>query len=366
MSLQSRKRHQHPHRAKTQTTIQLCQMATSEVLVHNLSLWAWRLPGITGRSPSTSPPPQPLPESFMIEGLDNDDRYRMVEDELFTIAGQFTAHLHAAEYQRLKAQTRSQNAETIRNISRPVVGSLTELARKRQEELLRKEKQREALRKAKKEAGLEEGSGDETNVSWRGTSLQGLMNSPKKKEVPLMALTRMDTGTKASTLFGGAVKSRNKRPAPTDRRDEDVETEDETDDDDLGGPVRPPVRRELARDPPATARPTQAARPVPQMPLSSTARIHRTVAGTSSNAGMKAASNTRNQPPSTTTPNSSKSKLPTTTESVVKDEDDDDDDLFTRFKNRNARTRQRRDTNTGTKEVKTEGRDHDDVIPSFM
>ncbi|KAG7048424.1 hypothetical protein JMJ77_0014062, partial [Colletotrichum scovillei] len=150
---------------------------------------------LEGRSPSTSPPPEPLTETFMIDGLENDDKYRMVEDELVTIAGHFTAHLHAAEYQRLKAQTRTQNAETIKTISRPVVGSLTELARKRQEELLRKKKQREALRRAKRDAGRDdEDTGDETSVPWRGTSLQGLMHSPKKKEVPLMALTRTDSG----------------------------------------------------------------------------------------------------------------------------------------------------------------------------
>ncbi|GJC94283.1 hypothetical protein ColKHC_03109 [Colletotrichum higginsianum] len=168
----------------------------------------------------------------MTEGLDNDDGYRMVEDELFTIAGQFTAHLHAAEYQRLKAQTRSQNAETIKNISRPVVGSLTELARKRQEELLRKKKQREALRRAKQEVGREDDeSGDETGVPWRGTSLQGLMHSRKKQEVPLMALTRADLGTKASSVFGGVVRSQSQRPTTATRRDEDdAETEDESDD----------------------------------------------------------------------------------------------------------------------------------------
>ncbi|KAJ0302483.1 hypothetical protein COL516b_007018 [Colletotrichum fioriniae] len=181
---------------------------------------------------------------FLREGLENDDKYRMVEDELVTIAGHFTAHLHAAEYQRLKAQTRTQNAETIKTISRPVVGSLTELARKRQEELLRKKKQREALRRAKRDAGRDdEDTGDETSVPWRGTSLQGLMDSPKKKEVPLMALTRADSGavrTSASGLFGGVVRSsQGKRSvAPAKRRTpaDEAMTEDESDD--LGGPVK--------------------------------------------------------------------------------------------------------------------------------
>ncbi|KAE9578092.1 hypothetical protein CGMCC3_g5816 [Colletotrichum fructicola] len=201
-----------------------------------------RLNGLLrNRSASTSPPPQPIPEIFMIEGLENDDKYRMVEDELFTIAGQFTAHLHAAEYQRLKTQTKSQNAETIKNISRPVVGSLTDIARRRQEELLRKKKQREALRKAKKEAGVDDESGDETSMPWHGTSLQGLMDSPQKKEVPLTTLTRADSRTKTS-LFGGVIKSQ-RRSAPVSRR-EDLEEETESESDDLGGSVKAPTRRE--------------------------------------------------------------------------------------------------------------------------
>ncbi len=36
----------------------------------------------------------------MIDGLEDDDKYRMVEDEFVATAGTFTAHLHAAEYQR--------------------------------------------------------------------------------------------------------------------------------------------------------------------------------------------------------------------------------------------------------------------------
>ncbi|EQB52223.1 hypothetical protein CGLO_08193 [Colletotrichum gloeosporioides Cg-14] len=197
------------------------------------------------RSASTSPPPQPIPEIFMVEGLENDDKYRMVEDELFTVAGQFTAHLHAAEYQRLKTQTKSQNAETIKNISRPVVGSLTEIARRRQEELLRKKKQREALRKAKKEANVDDESGDETSMPWHGTSLQGLMDSPQKKEVPLTTLTRADSGTKKS-LFGGVIRS-HRRSAPMSRR-EVLEEETESESDDLGGPVKAPTRREPGKN----------------------------------------------------------------------------------------------------------------------
>ncbi|KAF4828621.1 hypothetical protein CGCTS75_v007264 [Colletotrichum tropicale] len=278
------------------------------------------------RSASTSPPPQPIPEIFMIEGLENDDKYRMVEDELFTIAGQFTAHLHAAEYQRLKTQTKSQNAETIKNISRPAVGSLTEIARRRQEELLRKKKQREALRKAKKEAGVDDESGDETSMPWHGTSLQGLMDSPQKKEVPLTTLTRADSETKTS-LFGGVIKSQ-RRSAPMSRR-EVLEEETESESDDLGGPAKAPTRREPVRS-------AQVSRPLRKDPARSTAK------GSGAAASLGAArhaSRVSKERPTARPTSSSSSNSTTRTATPGADDGDDKDDIFTRHKNRTARAR---------------------------
>ncbi|KAK2059124.1 hypothetical protein LY76DRAFT_512695 [Colletotrichum caudatum] len=319
------------------------------------------------RSPSTSPPPEPLPETFMIEGLEHDDRYRMVEDELFTVARQFTAHLHAAEYQRLKAQTRSQNAETIKNISRPVVGSLTELARKRQEELLRKKKQREALRQAKQEADRRsDESGDETSIPWRGTSLQGLMQSPRKKEVPLMALTKTDSGTKASSLFGGLVRSQSKRPATAMKsHQDDEETEGESDD--LGGPSRLTAKREDARSRPTAGRPAYSwrtgeeapSRPVPQKAKMPDARLWMVDTKPAIRRGGGG-------PPTPVSTRQASTKTTTTLEDNIKeDEEDDDDDLFTRFKKRRVASRpQRREAEK--KGEKPESRENRDIIPSFI
>ncbi|KAH0422104.1 hypothetical protein CcaCcLH18_13013 [Colletotrichum camelliae] len=281
------------------------------------------------RSASTSPPPQPIPEIFMIEGLENDDKYRMVEDELFTIAGQFTAHLHAAEYQRLKTQTKSQNAETIKNISRPVVGSLTEIARRRQEELLRKKKQREALRKAKKEAGVDDESGDETSMPWHGTSLQGLMDSPQKKEVPLTTLTRADSGTKTS-LFGGVIKSQ-RRSAPVSRR-EVLQEETESESEDLGGPVKAPTRREPVR-------PAQVSRPLPKDPARSIAPAAKEAGAAASLGAARHASRVSKERPTTRPISSSSSNSTTGTATPAADDGDDEDDIFTRHKNRTARAR---------------------------
>ena len=142
----------------------------------------------------------------MVDGLGDDDKYRMVEDEFSTIAAQFTGHLHAAEYQRLRRKTKIQNAAAIQNISRPVVGSLTATARKRLEMLKHREKQRRGLRKAaSNNAGKEQAlgdSGDEVaDVPWAGTSLHGLMESSDKVAMPLTTLTSIPTGTRASAGF---------------------------------------------------------------------------------------------------------------------------------------------------------------------
>jgi hypothetical protein len=59
----------------------------------------------------------------MIDGVENDDGWMMVEDELLTTARRFTAHLHHAEYQRLKRLARSRPLDAL---SRPTVGRTEE------------------------------------------------------------------------------------------------------------------------------------------------------------------------------------------------------------------------------------------------
>lgn len=302
----------------------------------------------------------------MEEGLDDDDRYRMVEDELAAVAGRFTAHLHAAEYQRLQTHARSQNAETIKSISRPVVGSLTELARRRQEELLRRKKQREALRRARAEAGRDDAeSGDDTAAPpWHGTSLQGLMRGPKKSEVPLAALT--GSGGGKASVFGGVVKSRGKRPAPAPvRREairEETETETETDSDDLGGPVRAPVRTPVRRDVAAIA---AAPKPVPREPTRPPAVTHRSINSTTVATGTKTVSHTGTSSVTDTKTVPSKSSAASTdTGAASLDDDDDDEDLFTSFKNRRA-TAKARERNMVKKKDPSEQKPMD-IIPSFI
>ncbi|KAL2153004.1 hypothetical protein VTH82DRAFT_4159 [Thermothelomyces myriococcoides] len=146
------------------------------------------------RSPSTSPPPEPPKEEyvfvslglwihvdqmlillrFMIEGIDHDDMYRMVEDEFLAVAGEFTRHLHAAEYQRLKRLAKSQNAETIQNISRPVTQEMTDLVKRRHAALNTAARQRKGIVKTLRNRTGGINSDEEEQSRRRATSLQGL------------------------------------------------------------------------------------------------------------------------------------------------------------------------------------------------
>ncbi|KAG8425258.1 hypothetical protein J3458_001982 [Metarhizium acridum] len=125
------------------------------------------------RSPSTSPPPEPPAQQFMIAGPAGDDRYRMVEDELLATAGLFTAHLHRAEYTRLKRLAAAQNAAAIREIERPVVpGPATATATRR----------RGLASRTARRRGLGRGDGE---GPWVGSSLQGLMETPRGEDASL-------------------------------------------------------------------------------------------------------------------------------------------------------------------------------------
>ncbi|KAI1498331.1 hypothetical protein F5X99DRAFT_412230 [Biscogniauxia marginata] len=180
----------------------------------------------SNRSASTSPPPEPLQENFMIEGPDDDDQYRMVEDELLATAQRFTAHLHAAEYQRLKAASRSENAAAIKDISRPVVGRMTGLVKKKQERNARLERQKLATRKVLANKGRDGDSSDGDGSPWRA-SLYGLMESPRKKATSLDGLVAAKTATRAAAGFTSSKPRGSTDKLPGSRpRQEHVTSED--------------------------------------------------------------------------------------------------------------------------------------------
>ncbi|KUI61600.1 hypothetical protein VP1G_08755 [Cytospora mali] len=161
------------------------------------------------RSPSSSPPPEPIPESFMIDGFDNDDQWRMVEDEFYAVAGHFTAHLHAAEYRRLREEARSQNADSIRTISRPVTAPPTSHVKRRQAALALATAQRQGVKAAMSRINGEDTEDEDDEIPWKGTHLAGLMNSPRKKVQPLanMTLTTRGSHTVALSSRGNGLGS---------------------------------------------------------------------------------------------------------------------------------------------------------------
>lgn len=110
----------------------------------------------------------------MIEG---DDRYRMVEDELLRAAQRFTTHLHRAEYERLKRLARSQNADSIREIERPVIGTPTMEARRRHDRVAQRIKQRSVP-----------GEDASSSSPRPATGLRNLLDAPSQLEQSISSL----------------------------------------------------------------------------------------------------------------------------------------------------------------------------------
>ncbi|KAI0445751.1 hypothetical protein F4803DRAFT_106825 [Xylaria telfairii] len=156
----------------------------------------------SSRPASTPPPSGPPQEKFMVEGIDGDDRYRMVEDEFFATAQRFTAYLHKAEYERLKAASELENAQMIKNISRPVVGQVADIVKLKQERKALIQKQRLATRKLRRDGSGDESAGtDDLNDSWQKQSLSGLMESPGRRAKGLGRLPSAPSVTRAAAGF---------------------------------------------------------------------------------------------------------------------------------------------------------------------
>lgn len=138
-------------------------------------------------------------QSLMIPGLHNDDKWRMVEDEFVAVAHKFTAHLHAAEYKRLKERVQEHNADGIRSISRPVTGPMTDTVKRRRAARSLRESQRKGIKTALSR-GNDADEADADELPWAGTNLQELMNSPRKKPVHLTRMVSAVPCTRAAAL----------------------------------------------------------------------------------------------------------------------------------------------------------------------
>ncbi|KPM36945.1 hypothetical protein AK830_g9605 [Neonectria ditissima] len=172
----------------------------------------------------------------MIPGPLNDDRYRMVEDELVNMAHRFTTHLHRAEYNRLKNLAKTQNAATIREIERPVVGVPTLLARQRHDAARQTAKQRKVLQAAAP-----------PDLRRMPTGLQGLMESPRKEAKWISAGAAGTATTRAAAGFQSNLSSPSKpraspqRMSSTKKRRLPRMDDDTTEDSDCG-PATPSRR----------------------------------------------------------------------------------------------------------------------------
>ncbi|KAF4950392.1 hypothetical protein FGADI_8211 [Fusarium gaditjirri] len=304
------------------------------------------------RSPSTSPPPEPPKERFMRPGLDHDDRYRIVEDEFVNMAHQFTLHIHTSEYNRLKNLAKHQNADTIREIERPVVGAPTLLTRHRHEDVRRNAKQRKLLGN---------GANEKKDSLYVGSSLQGLMESPRKEHKWISTGLADTAATRASAGFNSQKISplrlkRGSNSSSANKRQISLDDDDETDDgDDLD--LATPSRTAATK----AAHTTHTSSPA--MPRSTP----RTAFGTP--CTLKSARNTTSRPGSsvqrpTTAPGGSEARKITKSRDAQEDIDDDDDDPF--GINRRRIQRQKSREQFRKTEEQTLRKSSLDDIPSFI
>ena len=167
----------------------------------------------------------------MTEGLDGDDRYIMVEDEFEAVAKSFTQYLHHAEYIRLKKLARAQNASTINTISRPVdtITKMREETKRKKEAEAKATKQKDALHQMKAQAGRPQSDDEESDLDddkaddpWIGTSLQGLMTSPKKSQTSLTGLGGIKSNTRAAAGYAKPEKKSLQAAIPFNLTPEEV------------------------------------------------------------------------------------------------------------------------------------------------
>jgi hypothetical protein len=204
----------------------------------------------------------------MHEGIENDDKYRMVEDEFLTVAKTFTVHLHAAEYKRQQKIVKSRNAETINSISRPVTGKMPDHTKRKAEAAARAKAQKAALEgvlaRGKKAEDSSDDSDDGDGLPYFGTTLHGLMDSPRKKAaslarlVTIAATTRAAAGFKQSAAHSNPERQANQE-SPVSKtafraanaiQSKDASTESsEDDDDDLDAHIPAPKLTYVDRKP---------------------------------------------------------------------------------------------------------------------
>lgn len=140
----------------------------------------------------------------MLDGFDNEDRYRMVEDEFLDIAKEYTQHLHAAEYLRLKSAARNRSSATISSIERPVTGGMPDATKRMLEGIERAKKQADAVAELKrKKPKYEVESEEDAPEPWLGTALHGLMEEPRAQFPTVTDVVETAVASKAAKGYKG-------------------------------------------------------------------------------------------------------------------------------------------------------------------
>lgn len=212
-------------------------------------------------------------DSFMIEGRNRDDGYYIVEDELLDVAHAFTQHLHHAEYLRMKKAAKSRTAATLNTILNPLEYNtkMPEETKRKLASVARSKKQAHILN-ALRGKGLEVDVDDVSDASsgadvepWVGTTLHGLMESPRKSAMSLARIkgprikTRAcaghrkhqranslspSTSPRTSLLVSSPIRNFPGSPQPGD------EHASSSEDDDLDAPIQtPPFSRVVKLEP---------------------------------------------------------------------------------------------------------------------
>ena len=187
--------------------------------------------------------------------MERDDKYRMVEDEFLTIAQKWTVHLHAAEYKRQEKMVKARNAETISSISRPVTDRMPDHTKRKVESVARSKTQRNAVEKLveRKVAADDTDDSDEDGLPYVGTTLHGLMDSPRGKTASLSKVGSARTATRAAAGFQKSSESKtnssqimasdspilksNQLPSRALIPESEISTASSDEDDDLDAPI---------------------------------------------------------------------------------------------------------------------------------
>ena len=162
----------------------------------------------------------------MVQGFDNDDRWRMVEDEFYSVASRFTAHLHAAQYRRLKDEAKKRTP-TIQPLARPVTRAPTLDVVRRQAASALAASQRRAIAAAKLHLKASDSDSDSAPDSVavaaaaaaaatlsddeggdrfqiqpprKRTHLASLLDSPRKKARPLTTIATSNGKARAASM----------------------------------------------------------------------------------------------------------------------------------------------------------------------